>query len=370
MDDKPPKDRSKLRTGFTTGACSAAATKAAVTALVSGRAVDTITIRLPDQKIREATFPVEVCEIGEGRVRCGVRKDAGDDPDCTDKALLCASVEWAEPGVHIQGGDGVGVVHKPGLGLEVGGPAINPVPRKMITECAVEALGGIARGVTVTISVPGGDEMAKKTLNARLGIIGGISILGRTGIVRPYSTAAFRASVVQAIDVAKAQGNLHIALTTGGKSEKFAMKILRAEGRAMPDEAFIQIGDFTGAALTRAVKVGMKRATLCGMMGKFSKIAAGVMQTHAAGSQVDMAFLAELARRAGAPEALATEIASANTGRHVGEMVIAAGFPQFFTALCDEICLRCREQAKNGIEIEAILTDFDEGRVLGRALHA
>ncbi len=369
----PPKDKSKLRTGFTTGACSAAATKAAVLALVTQRPTEQVTIKLPSTTHPTATFVVEKCEQASDFAYAEVRKDAGDDPDCTDKALLCARVVWSEkPGVEIEGGDGVGRITRPGLGLDVGSAAINPVPRKMIFYCATEAMQETgqsgARGLQVTISVPGGQEMAKQTLNARLGIIGGISILGRTGIVKPYSTAAFRASVEQSIDVAKAQGVDEVVITTGGRSERFAMMIRKNEGTALPEAAYIQMGDFTGASLKRAMKNGLRKVTVCGMIGKFSKIAAGVMQTHAAGSQVDMEFLAQVAKDVGADEETLAEIRAANTGRHVGEITEARGLRGFYDRLCEDVCRTCRGHIKDQLAIEAILTDFEEGKVLGRAV--
>src|SRR5581483_9936938 len=199
----------------------------------------------------------------------------------------------------------------PGLGLEVGGPAINPVPRRMITEAVTEAAGAHLHehGLRVEISVPKGEELAKRTLNARLGIIGGISILGTTGIVKPWSTAAWRASVVQGIDVAAANGISHIILSTGGRSERFAQALYPE----LPEMAFVEMGEFTGAALKRAAARRMRRATLAGMIGKFSKIAQGHFMTHVAGNQVDPGFLASVARDAGASEALAARIAQANT---------------------------------------------------------
>ena len=203
-----------LRTGWTTGTCAAAAAKAATTALHTGEISETVEIGLPSgQRVR---FPVDKCTLtpqgtaeAPSQAEAVVVKDAGDDPDVTHGARLTATVRWRkEPGIELDGGVGVGVVTKPGLGLELGGPAINPVPRAMITQSVGEAIDLAQRGVRVVISVPGGEQMARKTTNARLGIIGGISILGTTGIVRPFSTASWRASVEQAISVLAAQGEI------------------------------------------------------------------------------------------------------------------------------------------------------------------
>ena len=219
----------------------------------------------------DVTFPVET----ERPNRCVVVKDAGDDPDCTDGARVTATVEWASSGhgTDLQAGPGVGTVTKPGLGLDVGAPAINPVPRRMILSNVAEVT---ERPLVVTFEVPGGEAMAAKTTNARLGIVGGISILGTTGIVRPFSTAAYRASVTQQVDVAAAQGETTMVLATGSRSEQVALG-LRPD---LPEVCFVEVGDFTGIALRRAANAGMSRALFVGMVGKITKLAAGVMMTH------------------------------------------------------------------------------------------
>jgi cobalt-precorrin-5B (C1)-methyltransferase len=354
--------RRGMRTGYTTGACATAAAKAATEALINQRRVSEVTIHLPIG--RDASFAIVSCEIQPESCRCAVIKDAGDDPDVTNGAEIRAEVRWDNrTGIHLQGGEGVGVVTRPGLGLEVGGPAINPVPRRMITEAVTEAAGALLaeRGLVVEISVPRGAELAKKTLNARLGIIGGLSILGTTGIVQPWSTAAWRASVEQAIDVAAANGQRHVVLTTGGRSEKFAMKIL-----PLPEIAFVEMGIFTGAALRRCVAREIESVTLGGMVGKFAKLAQGHFQTHVAGNQVDPIFLAELAARAGAGPTVQEAIRTANTARHVQEIVLDAGVEGFFQVLTEEVAERSFAFVRGKLRVEAILFDFD-GRVLGWA---
>ena len=250
-----PRDRRGMRTGFTTGACAAAAAKAAARCLVRGHVLTEIETVLPNRQ--RVAFALERSEILDGSAVCSVIKDAGDDPDCTHGAELVALVELSETaGVAIRGGDGVATVTKPGLGLDVGGSAINPVPRRNITQMVLEELVGTRwRGATVTVSVPGGQRMAEKTTNARLGLVGGISILGTSGIVRPYSTAAFKASVVQAVDVLRELGGQDVVFTTGGKSETYAMQLFPA----LPLEAFVQMGDFIGVAVRRAAHRQIRR---------------------------------------------------------------------------------------------------------------
>lgn len=354
--------RRGLRTGFTTGACATAAAKAATLALITQRAVDSVTIHLPAGI--DATFTMAACEVGPTSCRCSVVKDAGDDPDVTHGAEICATVRWTgEPGIHLRGGKGVGTVTRPGLGLEIGGPAINPVPRRMILEAVADAASEALadRGLEVEISVPLGEELAKRTLNGRLGIIGGISILGTTGIVQPWSTAAWRASVEQAIDVAAANGQRHVVLTTGGRSEKFAMALL-----PLPEVAFVEMGIFTGRALRRCASRGVQRVSLAGMIGKFSKLAQGHFQTHVAGNQVDPDYLAAVAASAGADETLVNEIRRANSARHAQELIQRAGVSVFFDLIAAEVAARCAGYVNGKLDVEAVLFDFD-GTVLGRA---
>ena len=357
----PPKDRKGLRTGFTTGACAAAAAKAATRCLVKGVMLSEIETTLPNRT--RVTFALARCERMNRRAICSIIKDAGDDPDCTHGAELTAEVELrAEPGIEIRGGQGVATVTKTGLGLEIGGPAINPVPRRNITEMVGEELAGAPyEGAVVTISVPGGEEMAKKTTNARLGLLGGISILGTTGIVRPYSTAAFKSSVMQEIDVAEAGGLRELVLTTGGKSEQYAMALYPQ----LPEQAFIQVGDFIGVGIKQCAKRGIARAIIVGMMGKLSKMANGKMQTHAAGSEVDMEFLASLAAELSASDELVAAIRQANTARHVLELCREAGLVGITSVVCKRVVEHCQVHAGGKLAVETCLVDFG-GSLLGR----
>jgi cobalt-precorrin-5B (C1)-methyltransferase len=350
-----------MRTGYTTGACAAAAAKAAARCLVCGITLTEIETTLPNgQKVK---FPLKRCEIAGTRATCSVIKDAGDDPDCTHGAELVAEVELArEPGIVIRGGAGVATVTKPGLGLEVGAPAVNPVPRRNITEMVEEELRGSAwKGAAVTVSVPRGEEMAKETTNARLGLLGGISILGTTGIVKPYSTAAFKASVVQAIDVASAREEDELVFTTGGKSEAYAMALLP---HLKAEEAFIQVGDFIGIAVKHAARRKIRRVHIVGMMGKLSKMADGKMMTHAAGSEVNMKLLADLATELGASPELRDQILAANTARHVLELCAAAGLTGITSLVCKRVAEHTSRHAGGDLEIHVRLVDFG-GALLG-----
>jgi cobalt-precorrin-5B (C1)-methyltransferase len=355
----PPRDRKGMRTGFTTGACAAAAARAATRCLVRGTTLTEIETILPNRA--QQTFALSRCERAAKTVTCGIIKDAGDDPDCTHGAELLAEVELTDtPGIELRGGDGVATVTRPGLGLEVGGPAINPVPRRNITEMVNAELPQGA-GARVTIHVPRGEEMAKQTTNARLGLLGGISILGTTGIVRPYSTAAWKASVVQEIDVAATAGANVLVLTTGGKSEQYAMA-LHPE---LAEHHFVQVGDFIGIGVRQCAKRKIARAVIVGMIGKLSKMATGRMQTHVAGSDVDLDFLADLTAELGGESALVEAVRNANTARHVLELTRAAGIGELPARICARVTEACSRHAGGGLEVHALLVDFG-GALLGR----
>ncbi len=349
----------KLRTGWTTGTCAAAAAKAAARTLLTGEPQREVDVKLPRKgEERRVAFAVERCEVGEGGLwaEAVVVKDAGDDPDVTDGARLTARVSWrGEPGLELDRGEGVGVVTKPGLGLPVGGPAINEVPRRMIRYSVGEVLDPDERGVYVVVSVPGGEAMAEKTTNARLGIVGGISILGTTGIVRPFSTAAWRASVRQAINVMGAQGHDTLVLSTGGLTEKAAMRLLPG----LDEVCFVEVGDFTGYALKGSVKNGLRRVFFVGMAGKLAKLAAGVMMTHWTRSKVSNELLAEVTREAGGGPGLAGEVRDANTARHAYELWRAAGLDEAPNLLCALAAENLREYAGGRLEVYVVMVDFD-----------
>src|SRR5579871_2176168 len=363
-----------LRTGWTTGTCAAAAAKAAAAALVTGEPQSRVEIALPGKDgdwQQRIAFPLERCEQIKPDVwQAVVVKDAGDDPDVTHGAHLTATVTWRdEPGLDLDGGEGVGVVTKPGLGLEICGPAINPVPRAMIGRAVGEVVdldGG--RGVRVVISVPGGEVMARKTTNRRLGIIGGISILGTTGIVRPFSTASWRASVEQAVSVLAAQSRAEAAgaipplvLCTGGRTEKGAMALLPG----LPEVCFVEVGDFTGAALRKAVEHGVPEVVFVGMIGKLTKLAAGILMTHYTRSAVDTEVLAGITDRATGDAELAQRVRAANTARHAYEVWDAAGvLDACGVVLCDQVADVLARFTEGHVAASVAMVDFTGRRLV------
>jgi cobalt-precorrin-5B (C1)-methyltransferase len=363
--------RSDLRPGWTTGTCAAAAAKAATAALVSGQLQPRVEVGLPRTGHRVA-FDVAYCQLGDGWAQAVVVKNAGDDPDVTDGAHLTARVTLqADPGVRIDGGDGVGTVTRPGLGLEVGGPALNPVPRRQITAAVGEVLDLTRRGARVVISVPGGQRMARKTTNPRLGIVGGISILGTTGIVRPFSTAAWRASVEQAIDVIGAIGLDTVVLSTGGRTERAAMRLYPD----LDEVCFVEVGDFTGHALKRAVRRGLGRCAFVGMAGKLAKLGAGVLMTHWTRSKVDPGLLACLTADAGGDPELVTAVGQANTARHAYELWVDAGLvgprrpagpPSPCDLLCAQVAANLARFVDGALAVEVVMVDFDDLAPVGR----
>jgi cobalt-precorrin-5B (C1)-methyltransferase len=360
----PPRNPQGTREGYTTGACAAAGAQAACRLLERDERPETVAV--PSPLGFDLNIPINRLAFDAGVATAGVVKDAGDDPDVTHGAEVIVKVRRvAEPGIHIKGGEGVGTITQRGLELPPGEPAINPVPRRMIAEGVALALGTDhpEPGVEVVVSIPGGEALARKTLNERIGIVGGLSVLGTTGVVRPMSTASWRASVLQAIDVAAANSLTHVVLTTGGRSERFASTAYPE----LPEMAFVQMGIFTGDGLKRAVERGVSRVSVCGMIGKLAKLAAGQLQTHEAGGKVDMPFLADVARQAGGSPELVASVANANTARHVEELIESAGRAAFFDQIARRVATTCSDHIAQRIEVEAILFDF-EGRILARAV--
>jgi len=363
--DLPVGRKRSLRTGYTTGTCAAAATKAALSALVSGNKLPKVNVSLPKDK----HIVIDIAWIkfvDERSVTASVIKDGGDDPDVTNGAEIWSTVSLLESSnkIMIDGGIGVGRVTKPGLGLEIGKAAINPTPLKMINQAIEEILEKQQKnryGLSILISVPKGEEIAKRTDNPRLGIIGGISILGTTGIVIPYSTASFAASIRQSIDVSIAMGSDSVILTTGGRSEDFARSIF---GNSIADHAYIQIGDFIGFSIKQCAIKKIKKAYVIGFIGKLTKMAMGVKQTHVKGSNVDMNFLATLANRCGANNDLVKKIKLANTARHVGELIDQSGLSMFYDVLCEEVYNHLSKDSPSDLQIKIILLDFT-GKVIG-----
>lgn len=299
------KPEGELRRGWTTGACATAAAKAAFAALRTGVFPDPVTIALP--KGETPSFPLALEELGNGWARAGIVKDAGDDPDVTHGCMVVATVREGGEGIRFRAGPGVGTVTRGGLPVPPGEPAINPVPRQMMIQAIVE-LGGTA--AEIEISIPGGEALAEKTWNPRLGIVGGLSILGTTGIVHPFSCAAWIASIHRGIDVARAMGLSHVAGCTGSTSED----AVRAHF-GLPLEAMLDMGDFAGGLLKYLRSHPVPRVTIGGGFGKITKLAQGALDLHSGRSQVEFEWLAS--RLPGLPREM---VLGANTAQQVLEM--------------------------------------------------
>ena len=316
--------KQQLRRGWTTGACATAAVKAAYTALLTGRFPDPVVISLPGGET--PAFALALEGKGEDWAEAGVIKDAGDDPDVTHGAMIVACVRraGAGSGVSFLAGAGVGSVTRPGLPVKVGEPAINPVPRQMMRQ-VVQALAeahGETGDVEIEIAVPGGEALAAKTWNPRLGIKGGLSILGTTGIVKPFSCAAWIASIHRGIDVARAAGFTHIAGATGSTSEAALQALYR-----LPLEALIDMGDFVGGMLKYVRAHPVPRVTVAGGFGKITKMAQGAMDLHSGRSQVDFDWLAALAAALGGGEGVVEQVRRANTAMEAETVARALGLP-------------------------------------------
>jgi cobalt-precorrin-5B (C1)-methyltransferase len=351
-----------LRRGWTTGACATAATRAAYTALLTGSFPDPVTITLPGGE--RPAFALAREETGTDYALAGIIKDAGDDPDVTHAAEIIARVRRgaAGAGVVFTAGQGVGAVTRPGLPLAVGEPAINPVPREMMrrTVAEVAAALGDSGDLEIEVSVPGGAALAKRTWNPRLGILGGLSILGTTGVVVPYSCSAWIHSIRQGIDVARAGGLDHVAGCTGATSER-AVRALYD----LPDVALLDMGDFAGGLLKYLRRHPLPRLTIAGGFGKISKLGAGHLDLHSGRSQVDLDWLAErLADLGGAP-VLLDKTRAANTAKEVLDLARDADLP-----LADAVARYARETALGVLDgetaIEVLVFDR-EGRLVGRS---
>jgi cobalt-precorrin-5B (C1)-methyltransferase len=352
-----------LRRGWTTGTCAAAAAKAAFAALVSGDFPDPVAVTLP--RGERPSFALAMTRMADNAATAGIIKDAGDDPDVTHGALICATVRLgvAGTGVTFRAGEGVGTVTRAGLPIAPGEPAINPVPRLMIAQAIAEvaAASGGAADAEVEISIPGGEALAAKTLNARLGIIGGLSILGTTGIVVPYSCSAWIASIHSGIDVARAAGLIHIVGSTGVNSEAAAQKLY-----GVADIALIDMGDFVGGMLKYLRRHPVPRVTIAGGVAKMTKLAQGLSDLHSKRGEVDLAVLAKFAKAAGGGATLEHEILTANTAAQAFAIAQAAGI-----ALGNQVARAAQDTAADivagsKIAIEVLLFDREQNLV-GRA---
>ena len=326
-----------LRSGFTTGSCATAATRAALEGLLSRIPQHSATITLPDGET--VTLPVSSCTFTKDSCTCGVIKDAGDDPDVTNGYTVLSTVSLTtRPGIQFLPGEGVGTITLPGIGIPVGEPAINQTPRRMITNEIEQLLHshGLHSGVSVRISVPGGSELAKKTFNPRLGITGGISIIGTSGIVRPFSSEAFVNSIRKEIQVARALGCPSIVINSGAKSENY----LRSRFPDLPAQAFIHYGNYIGDTLRLADEEGITHITMGIMIGKAVKLAEGHLDTHSRNVVMNRDFIIALADESHCPPANIARVAEITLARELWELF--ADTPAFFTLLVDRCMAVCR----------------------------
>lgn len=363
-----------LRYGFTTGACAAAAAKGAALMLREQQVVDEVELTVPAAVT--ARFRLHGQKVGKDTASCYVVKESGDDPDITNGAEIHVSVKvdfFTSRRILLEGGPGIGRITKPGLAVPVGEWAINPVPRHMILEVVKEifAMRCLPMTLTVTVSIPNGEELSRKTLNARLGIIGGLSILGTTGIVKPISAKAWTDTIDAAIDVAMACGSETVTLSCGRTSELAAQKYLGAgeagtgdwglgAGYDLKEEAFVMMGEHVGYALRACARKGVREVILAGQFAKLLKIGCGHEQTHASSSDLDLQILAAWVALEPRTSHLAPLIANANTARQVLE---ASGNDEILVKLvCDRVCQYAKTLAPE-IDIKVLLAGYG-GEVL------
>lgn len=376
-----------LRTGLTTGSCATACTVAAAHYLFADEKRVAVDITLP--KGQQVSMPITHLERSANSATASTIKDGGDDPDATHGARVYVQlrlVDFAQASQQAQSdlptgkvatkhctppsinhdqhdthsakpltpviftaGDGVGTATREGLVIPVGQPAINPVPRKMIREHLRElaAMFGYQGGFEVIVNVEDGENIALKTMNGRLGIVGGISILGTTGIVRPFSCAAYIASIHQGIDVARANNAKHISACTGNSSETF----IREQYPLLPDMAMIEMGDFVGAVLKYLRHHPVERLSICGGFGKLSKLATGHLDLHSRASSIDFEYLATSAKRAGADNALQQQVQSANTSIEALNLCQSQGI-DLASIICADALIVAQKTVKQAMDIE------------------
>ena len=357
MEEYLVKDGKRLRLGYTTGSCAAAAAKAAAWMLLTGRKKDTIRLQTP--KGIELNLDVLETELSPDGARCAIQKDSGDDPDVTNGCSVIARIELQAgqsptPAFLFRAGEGVGTVTLPGLGLEIGGPAINATPRRLITGelttiLEENGLSGKIKEVVVTISVPGGKELAARTFNPKLGIIGGISIIGTSGIVRPFSNDAFLASIRKEAEVAKAIGCSRLVINSGAKSERFLKGYLSERlSEELPPQMFVHYGNFIGKTLKIAAELQFDEVVMGIMIGKAVKLAEGALDTHSKKVVMNKAFLKELAAKAGCKPESVQKIDSLTLARELWELFSKTEQQSFFPLLLQKCREHCTPLLPNG----------------------
>ncbi len=364
MRQESAEKNTPLRSGFTTGSCATVTSLAAAHLLLLDQNLPQLSITLP--KGQHVDFAIkESLLLDATTAYASTVKDAGDDPDVTHRATVFAKLSLTpQPGVFFKAGQGVGTVTRPGLALAVGEPAINPVPRQMMTShlSQLAKQTGYRGGFLVCIGIENGESLALKTMNPRLGILGGLSILGTTGIVRPFSCSAYIASIYQGIDVARANGVKHIAACTGDTSDKFITQQYN-----LPEIARLEMGDFVGAVLKHIKRHPIDKLTLVGGFGKFSKLAYGAIDLHSRKSSIDFEFLSQQAKFLGAKLDLQEEVRQANTS-----LAALAKCQEIGLALGDRISDLALQQAKKivppHISVE-VFTINKTGKMVGYANH-
>ena len=348
-----PIPKGDLRWGYSTGACATACTKAALLALVEQDNIPAVLIKLPGGQ--DVLFKIHGCSYSATTAYCATFKDSGDDPDVTNGAEIACTVQFVDTeGVHFLPGEGVGIVTLPGLPVAPGEPAINPVPRQMMQQVVTEILMqyNIKKGVSIQVSVTNGAAIAKKTLNARLGITGGISILGTTGMVKPFSADAYIASIEQGIDVAVANGSTEIVVNSGGRTEK----ILQQLYPHLPSIAFVQYGNWIGETLTKIRSSPLNRFTIGMMLGKAVKLAGGMLNTHSNQSAWDKDFVASLAEAAGYHPSKSEAIRQLNMARGLTDLFAFKAGEPFYGALTMQ-CSKVIRQQTASLPFNIVLID-------------
>jgi cobalt-precorrin-5B (C1)-methyltransferase len=351
-----PIPKGPLRNGYTTGACATACAKAALKSLLEQKEVTKIEITLPAGE--KVTFTITSCVFNAQQATCTTIKDAGDDPDVTHGATIGCIVSLNEvEGIQFLQGKGVGIVTLPGLALAVGEPAINPIPRKMITDAVhfVKHQFQCNKGVNVEVFVENGEEIAKKTLNSRIGILNGISILGTTGIVKAFSAAAYVASITQGIDVSIANGCTEIVINSGGRSEN----LLKTKFSHLPDFAFIQYGNWIGETLEKIRSVNLEKITIGIMIGKAAKLAQGELDTHSGKSTWDKAFIRQIAKNCGYSDEQCLPILDLNMARRLTEIFDFTEEEPFFQSLRQHCYDVCKQHIPN-VNLKVLLIDAND----------
>lgn len=346
-----------MKNGFTTGSCAQAAAKGAFLMLTRGKIVQSATIETPSGvKLR---LPLVDQKIGGRSAACAVIKRSGEEPDVTHGAKICACVKWLKQrDVRIQGGPGIGKVTKPGLAMPVGEWAINPVPRRMILK-EISKLLSDNRGVEVTLSVPGGKQIAKRTYNPKLGIIGGISIIGTTGIVKPKALEAYKTSLVLELNVLRAQGHTQAVLVLGYVGEKYAQEILKIK-----KDIIVKIGDHVGFMLEQCMKMGFEKVLLIGHIGKMIKLTGGQFDTHCRFGDRRISLMAQYARACGADEKTVREILKQTTAEATAAIIEKVGLVRVFDKISKDVAAEASALVYHKIIIQCVLLSL-EGKALG-----